>query len=324
MPVDETLSTYSDLCLASALIIYVFALLLQAAEYGFTRKTAADNKRAALVGAGGGSSTADAGADTASPATPQRRPLPERLGRMGVSLTVLGALVQLSSLVLRGLSTGRVPWGNMYEYTSALSLAAVVAWLIVLRKHPVRVLGVFVLLPVFILYFLAGTVLYADAAPLVPSLQSIWIVIHVSAAIIGSGIFLVSGAMSVAYLIKTAHDSKPRRFAFVGARLPAASTLDRVAYRSAVFAFPVLTFGIICGAIWAEAAWGRFWGWDPKETVAFICWVIYAGYLHARATTGWRGVPAAWINVLAFSVNIFNLFFINLVIAGLHSYASVG
>ncbi|APU12568.1 MULTISPECIES: c-type cytochrome biogenesis protein CcsB [Actinoalloteichus] len=324
MPVDETLSVYSDLCLASALVIYVLALLLQAAEYGFTRKPKTA-KTSALVGAGGTTSTTDADATTAGSDTPpSRRPLAERLGRMGVSLTVLGAVVQLASLVLRGFATGRVPWGNMYEYISALSLAAVVAWLFVLRRHPIRVLGVFVLLPVFILYFVAGTVLYAEAAPLVASLRSIWIVIHVSAAIVGSGIFLVSGTASVAYLIKAAHLAKPKRFAFVGEKLPDIAVLDRVAYRSAVFAFPILTFGIICGAIWAEAAWGRFWGWDPKETVAFICWVVYAGYLHARATSGWRGTRAAWVNVIAFALNLFNLFFINLVVAGLHSYAGVG
>lgn len=96
-----------------------------------------------------------------------------------------------------------------------------------------------------------------------------------------------------------------------------------MSYRVTVAAFPLYTVGLILGAIWAEATWGRYWGWDPKETVAFVAWVLYAAYLHARASAGWRGPRAAWINVAGFGVVVFNLFFINLVIAGLHSYAGV-
>ncbi|MCP2333340.1 c-type cytochrome biogenesis protein CcsB [Actinoalloteichus caeruleus] len=329
MPVNETLSVYSDLCYAAALAVFMLGLLLHAAEYGFTRKP---KQRAATPAAGvaaGGVATLDRPEEDSpggavGPGVRDRRPLAARLGRMGVALTVLAAVLQLASLVLRGLATSRIPWGNMYEYIAALCLAAVVAWLVVLRRHPVREIAVFVLLPVVILYFVAGTFLYAEAAPLVPSLRSYWIIIHVSAAIVGSGILLVSGMGAVAYLIKSAHERRPERFRNLGAKLPDLVALDRLAYRTAVFAFPILTFGIICGAIWAEAAWGRFWGWDPKETVAFISWVVYAGYLHARATTGWRGVPAAWINVIGFATVVFNLFFVNLVVAGLHSYAGVG
>ena len=116
------------------------------------------------------------------------------------------------------------------------------------------------------------------------------------------------------------------RFRFpatVGARLAAAQSLDKSAYRIVAFAFPIYTFGIICGAIWAEAAWGRYWGWDPKETWAFITWVIYAAYLHARATAGWRGRAAAWINVAGFGAMTFNFFVVNIVISGLHSYAGL-
>ena len=106
-------------------------------------------------------------------------------------------------------------------------------------------------------------------------------------------------------------------------RLPSAAALDRLAYRTTIVAFPLYTFGVIAGAIWAEAAWGRFWGWDPKETVAFVAWVVYAAYLHARATAGWRSGRAAWINVAGLAVVLFNLFFINMVVAGLHSYAGI-
>jgi cytochrome c-type biogenesis protein CcsB len=164
---------------------------------------------------------------------------------------------------------------------------------------------------------LGGTVLYARAAPLIPSLNSYWITIHVSAAIIATGILLVSGVASVLYLIGAPAGSR------IAARLPDSITLDRLAYRTAVAAFPIWTFAIIAGAIWAEAAWGRYWGWDPKETCALVAWVVYAGYLHARATAGWRGSPAAWINVVGFALMLFNLFFVNIVVSGWHSYAGL-
>ncbi|MGH4019959.1 MAG: c-type cytochrome biogenesis protein CcsB, partial [Pseudonocardiaceae bacterium] len=252
------------------------------------------------------------------------RSRPERAGRSAVALTGLAAAVQGVSLVLRGLAAGRVPWGNMYEFTSAVCFVAVAAWLVVLHRQRVAVpalrrLGGFVLLPVVVLLFLAGTVLYADAAPLIPALNSYWIAIHVSAASIASGVLLVSGVASALYLVQARGSAGSR----IAGRLPGAATLDRLAYRTTVVAFPIWTFGIITGAIWAEAAWGRYWGWDPKETTALVAWVVYACYLHARATTGWRGARSAWINIAGLAVMLFNLFFINIVIAGLHSYAGV-
>jgi cytochrome c-type biogenesis protein CcsB len=218
----------------------------------------------------------------------------------------------------------------MYEFTSVFCLAAVVAWLVVLHRAPgLRPVGLFVLLPVVVLLFLAGTVLYARAAPVVPALRSYWLVVHVTTITISSGLLIVPGVASLLFLLRGAEgaDRSPEHAnsglrAFVD-RLPGSAALDRLAYRTTIVAFPLYTFGVIAGAIWAEAAWGRFWGWDPKETVAFIAWVVYASYLHARATAGWRSGRAAWINVVGFAVVLFNLFFINMVVAGLHSYAGL-
>jgi cytochrome c-type biogenesis protein CcsB len=151
----------------------------------------------------------------------------------------------------------------------------------------------------------------------------------VSVVSIGSGVFLVAGVASILFLLKMAHAGRTPEntaegaLARIVARLPDAQTLDRIAYRTTIFAFPVFGFGVIFGAIWAEEAWGRYWGWDPKETVSFIAWVVYAAYLHARSTAGWRDKKAAWINVVGFVAMVFNLFFINLVTVGLHSYAGV-
>jgi cytochrome c-type biogenesis protein CcsB len=225
----------------------------------------------------------------------------------------------------------RIPWGNMYEFSSAVGFVAVAVFCIVLIRQPkVRYLGMFVMLPVILLMFLAGTVLYAKAAPLVPALRSYWLAIHVTSAILATGIFMVSFVITVLYLIRARYDrlvaagTPPRRFPVtMGGRLPEAGVLDQIAYRTVAFGFPVWTFGIAAGAMWAEAAWGRYWGWDPKETWSFIAWVIYAGYLHARATAGWKGVKAARINLLGFGAMTFNFFVVNIVVAGLHSYAGL-
>ncbi|MEC3975317.1 c-type cytochrome biogenesis protein CcsB [Amycolatopsis sp. H20-H5] len=323
MPVNETLSQYSDWSYTTAAAIYALALLFTLIEQGFGakgRQAAERSKQRAreLVGAGGLSVTEEV------PAVPPGTGRAERIGKMGASLLILALLLHLSAIVLRGFATGRAPWGNMYEYGMAATFVTVTTWVIVMRKFPVRHLTGFLLLPVVILMFINGTMLYTIAAPVQPALQSYWLVIHVSAAIIGSGVFLVPGVASVLYLFRAAHDRNPAKFPKFAPKLPTADVLDRIAYRTTIIAFPIFTFGVLCGAVWAEAAWGRFWGWDPKETVAFIAWVVYAAYLHSRATAGWRGTRAAVINVLGFSCTVFNLFFVNLVTAGLHSYAGVG
>jgi cytochrome c-type biogenesis protein CcsB len=316
MDVNETLSSYSDWCYGIAVGAYVVAMLFYLYEqaFGLKQRTAA---RRELVGAG---APVDASADAPADELPDERPRnsrrAERIGKLAVSLTAFGAVLHLASLVLRGLATSRAPWGNMYEFGATLCLVAVGTWLVVLRRYPVRHLGVWVLLPVIVLMFLGGVVLYTTAAPVQPALQSYWLVIHVFAIALGSGMVLVPGVVSVLYLLKV------RKPAW-STRLPAADVLDQVAYRTTVFAFPIYTAGVIFGAIWAEQSWGRFWGWDPKETVAFIAWVVYAAYLHSRATAGWRGGRAALINIIGFATMIFNLFFINLVTTGFHSYAGV-
>jgi len=183
-----------------------------------------------------------------------------------------------------------------------------------------------VLLPAIIMMFLAGTVWYSQAQPLVPALQSYWLAIHVTLVAVAEGALMTSAVLTVLYLVKSRHDRvefKHPGLARLASRLPAAEALDKGAYRVVAFAFPLYTIAVICGAIWAEAAWGRYWGWDPKETWAFIVWVIYACYLHARATAGWKGRAAAWINLAGFFSITFNFLVVNIVVSGLHSYAGL-
>ncbi|EOM77183.1 c-type cytochrome biogenesis protein CcsB [Rhodococcus rhodnii] len=328
MIIDETLAHYSDLAFESAFAVLVLAFVLLIVEYASSKAWAVQDREAAreLVSAGS-SSVADAPSVPGRVAAgPRRRSPAERAGNMGRTVLVVGTVLAVASIVLRGLGTGRFPLGNMYEFVAMACAASLALGLVWLRKPAYRSLWVFVLVPILVLMFLAATVLYADAAPVVPALQSFWLPIHVTIICIGSGMFLLSGMASILYLIRMRHprgEEGTGPLAHMALRLPDAQTLDRLAYKSTIIAFPLFGAGVILGAIWAEAAWGRFWGWDPKETVSFITWIVYAGYLHARATSGWRDTKAAWINIVGFVAMLFNLFIINMVVSGLHSYAGL-
>lgn len=329
--VDAALATYSDWAFTSSTLVLVGALLLLAIELAYNRSRKAEQRELAGAAAAATSSrAAGVRADSAAPGIvvdAPARPFDERVGRAGLALVYVGIGLLLACIVLRGFATMRAPWGNMYEFINLTCLSGLVAAAIVLRRPQYRPLWVFVLLPVLILLTISGRWLYATAAPVMPALQSYWLPIHVSVVSLGSGVFLVAGVASILFLLKMSTYGQPDTegtLARIVQKLPDAQALDRIAYRTTIFAFPVFGFGVIFGAIWAEEAWGRYWGWDPKETVSFIAWVVYAAYLHARSTAGWRDKKAAWINVVGFVAMVFNLFFINLVTVGLHSYAGVG
>jgi cytochrome c-type biogenesis protein CcsB len=331
--IDIGLARSSDWAFTSSVVVLVVALMFLAVELAYSRSRRVEDRElvgAAQLGATSGTAAGTVSADSATPglvADRPRRPFDERIGRSGLALVYAGIGLLLVCIVLRGMATSRVPWGNMYEFINLTCFSGLIAAAIVLRRPQYRALWVFVLVPVLILLTVSGRWLYTNAAPVMPALQSYWLPIHVSVVSIGSGVFLVAGVASILFLVKMSKLGAPDTegtVARIVARLPDAQTLDRIAYRTTIFAFPVFGFGVIFGAIWAEEAWGRYWGWDPKETVSFIAWVIYAAYLHARSTAGWRDKKAAWINVAGFVAMVFNLFFINLVTVGLHSYAGVG
>ncbi|MCB8909729.1 c-type cytochrome biogenesis protein CcsB [Rhodococcus rhodochrous] len=328
MTQNDTLARYSDWAFESAFAVLVLALVLLVAEYATHRADVVAERERELVAAGRrpASDTVERTAGPGRVEETPKRTLSQRVGNMGRALVVVVAGLLVASIVLRGLATERFPLGNMYEFVAMACTAAVLFGLVVLRKPAYRIMWVYLLVPVLILMFLAATVLYADAAPVVPALRSFWLPIHVTIISVGSGIFLVSGVASLLFLLRIRFPKGEEHsgvFAALAERLPDAQTLDRLAYRTTIIGFPLFGAGIILGAIWAEAAWGRFWGWDPKETVSFITWVVYAAYLHARATSGWRNIRAAWINVAGFVAMLFNLFIINMVVSGLHSYAGL-
>ncbi|QRY61761.1 c-type cytochrome biogenesis protein CcsB [Gordonia sp. PDNC005] len=326
--VDMDLARLSDWLYGTSIVVYVLAMvmfLLSLAAVWYARvETAEQAEKKELVPAAGVPGDRVPGR-VAGPAP--RRQLGDVLSGMGWAVAFVGFLAHLVSIVLRGVATDRAPWGNMYEFISLTMLACVLAGVVALRKPAYRPLLSFVLLPVVLLMFIGGRYLYTQPAPVVPALKSYWLIIHVSIISVASGVLLVSGVASVLYLVRQRWAAKGDEqsegaAAVIDRLLPSSDALDRVAYKCVVVGFPLFGLGIILGAIWAEAAWGRFWGWDPKESVSFIAWVIYAAYLHARATAGWRKA-AAWVNVAGFVALLFNLFAINLVVSGLHSYAGL-
>ena len=334
------LAQLSDHLLITAVVIYSLAMLAYAGDFAYGRrvKPAASAKTsrpvAALAGVRAGSAAASAEPPAAATPAAVNQPADgrERLGpliRGAIALTYVGLAVHLAGVITRGLAVHRVPWGDMYEFVTALTCVTVLFFVALMMRYRAWHLGVFVMGAVVVALGLAQTVIYTPAGPLVPALKSYWLAIHVAAMTLSVGIFFVAAVLGVVYLCTERYN---RRVAAgrspadhgIMRRLPGAEELDRLTYRTVVFGFPIWTFGIIAGAIWADQAWGRYWGWDPVETWAFITWVVYACFLHARATAGWRGRRAAYIQLIGFGALLFNVLVVQTFITGLHSYAGLG
>ncbi len=345
--------------LIAALLIYSLAVLAFAGDYAFgrPRRTAAAKAapapaaaQLAAVGAGTASgSTGGAGqvaglAGSPEPAVPpgggSGKVPARRTGafkavweagpwvRAAVTFSALGMIAHVVAVTTRGLAVHRAPWGNMYEFITALTCVAAIFFGYIVVRYRAWALGVFVMGAVVVTLGLAETLIYTPAGPLVPALQSYWLSIHVTAMTLATGIFFVAAVLGIMYLVAERYRArvaagKAQPGNGLIARIPSAAQLDKLTYRTVVFGFPVWTFGVIAGAIWADQAWGRYWGWDPVETWAFITWVIYAAYLHARATAGWRGARAHYIQLLGFVSLVTNMLVVQVFITGMHSYAGV-
>jgi cytochrome c-type biogenesis protein CcsB len=313
--VDTHLANLSNQLMLGAVLVYVVAMVAYAAEIAFARRgdVPAEQPRV-LVGAGGPESASDGPGEETVPDDGRR----VDWSRFAILMNVIAWGLHGAEIVTRGMAADRVPWGNMYEFVSAITFAAVTVYLVMVWRHKVSWLGPFLMVAVVIALGIATIWLYNDPGPLRPALHSYWIAIHVTAAVTATGTFTVAGVATVLYLVRS---YVPARAGGILERVPGAAALDTLAHRTIMFAFPIWTFAIIAGAIWADSAWGRYWGWDPKETWSFITWVGYACYLHARATAGWRGRKAALVSLIAFGCLLFNFFGINYLVSGLHSYA---
>ena len=339
---SATLGEWSRYVVSGAVAAFIVAWLAYCAETAYrvrSRRTAAPDEREAV---GVGATQRNNGASAASPAGTtgswqDRRatggngepdagdgvdPVRQMAG-IGFSVSVLATLLLAAGVVMRAIGVSRAPWGNMYEFSITASLVASVVFLAVARSRMGRALAVWIVLLIFLALGLAVTVLYLPPGPLVPALRSYWLVIHVGAAVLAFGLFTVAAVVSALQIMSERAETKGVGGGFA-AVLPASSTLDRLGYRLIAVGFPVWTFGpLIMGAIWAEASWGRYWGWDPKEVWALITWLAYAAFLHARATAGWKGSKASAVSLVAYGTVLFSYFGVNILFNGLHSYGGL-
>jgi cytochrome c-type biogenesis protein CcsB len=354
---NETLAHNSNVLVYSAMAVYTLAFLAYMAEWVFGSRSKVGRTAAALTSEARTPAAAATRVDrkggtavlerpkVVTKAAPGSRDVPDGpgaaggtekgdlYGRIAVSLTVLAWALHVAGVVARALSVERAPWGNMYEFSTTFAAVAVGAYLVLLvLKKKVRWLGLPLITTVLLDLGLAVSVLYTASDQLVPALHSYWLWIHVSCAIISGAVLYLGAVSTLLFLFRDRYEAKradpagkqPGAFATsVLERLPSAASLDKFAYRINATVFPLWTFTIIAGAIWAGAAWGRYWGWDPKEVWSFITWVAYAAYLHARATAGWKGRKAAWLGLIAFACYLFNYYGVNIFVTGLHSYAGV-
>ncbi|GLW11587.1 c-type cytochrome biogenesis protein CcsB [Microtetraspora sp. NBRC 13810] len=310
MPYLNTgLATLSDQLVLACILLYVLAMIGYALQLGFGHLSTARPVGALLANssAPAGGSGAD---DHANVSHPRWAAV---AGTAAMLLCWLGWTANLGAVLARGIAVARWPWGNMYEFIVAMSFGAVTAFLFMQLRHPMRFLGPFVCVAATLGLGFAVRYLHVQAGPVMPALNTYWIAIHVSAAVVASGLFIVAGVTGILYLVRKSSS----------VRLPSRSELELVAHRAIVIAFPIWTFAVIAGALWADKAWGRYWGWDPKEIWAFITWITYAAYLHARVTAGWRGTSATIVQLVGLATLLFNLIGVNMFIAGLHSYAGL-
>jgi cytochrome c-type biogenesis protein CcsB len=314
---------YSSLAMVTSAVLFLVAMTMLAAEWASVRTSRTSRtsrtKEPATIAVGAAGSRSDWESYDAAPARTRREDV---LGRMGLAITVIAAFTHVLGVVLRGVAAGRAPWGNMYEFVTTSLAIAVLTYLVLAWKFGMRWLGLPVTLLLTIGQGLAVTVFYVDVSELMPALHSVWFVIHIIAAATSGAAFNIGGIAAILYLIRSRNEQVGGSGGYLS-RLPSAEVLDRISYRFLAFAFPLWTFTVAAGAIWAQYAWGRFWGWDPKETMSLVTWIIYAGYLHARVTVGWKGRRAAIVAIVGLVSFWFNFVGINLLVSGLHSYSGI-
>jgi cytochrome c-type biogenesis protein CcsB len=328
---------YSNLALYSAMGVFTVSMLLFAAylaalgpvasERGSSRRSRQARQARQLVAAGSGSAGS---ADAASPGgeeTHTRSEEPSARARktanIALSLAWLGTLLLIASVVMRGLAVMRPPWGNMFEFATAGAAAAALGYCVLARRRHWEWLGLFVIGPVLLTLGLAMFAFYTEAAELVPALKSVWLVIHVVVAFLAVAVFTIGFSIGVVYLVRRRREENPPERPNFVETLPSSASLERAAYGLNMIGFILWTFTLVAGAIWAQKAWSSYWTWDPKEVWTFVVWVVYAAYMHARATAGWEPRKAMWIALAGYVCVLLNFTVVNLVFTGMHSYSGL-
>ena len=305
------IASLSLLGVYSAMLVYTASFLFF--TFDLAKRSAATP---ALVMAGGGDAPAESAEDSASP---------ERRGyqRIAIVLLVLGFVFHLLATLARGIAANRVPWANMFEFGLTASVLIVAVFLGSLLWKDLAYLGAFVSGFVLLALGVVTVNFYVDVVPLPPALQSGWLVIHVFVASLATAFFALGAGLSIFQLIRARFEAREMARAKLMKTIPSANVLESLAYRLNVIGFVMWSFTLIAGAIWAERAWGRYWGWDTKEVWTFIIWVLFAGYIHARATRGWRGSRSAILGIVGFGAVLFNYTVVNIAFTGLHSYSGL-
>ncbi len=318
-----TLVSYSLLAVWSAMAIYALAFV--AFTLDLAGRAARDPRQKGVVegseAASGGSGTSGGAGTTVVQRTdaPSVGGYSSRWAKVALALTIIAWLLHVTATVFRGLAANRVPWANMFEFSLTATALIVGVFLAVQLWNDLRFLGSYVIGFVVLALGVATVNFYVDVVPLPPALQSAWLVIHVFVASLATGFFGLGAALSIVQLIQSRREATKGLLRLV----PAPDGLENLAYRLNLVGFVLWTFTLMAGAIWAERAWGRYWGWDTKEVWTFIIWVIFAGYIHARATRGWRGSRSAVLAIIGFSAVVFNFTVVNLFFKGLHAYSGL-
>jgi cytochrome c-type biogenesis protein CcsB len=320
---NETLAQYSNVSLYSAMAVFTIAMVCFAVYLAglVPARDRAEVREEALVGAG---SAGGANDEVTPPTRPGDEGVPMRArtaAGIAGTMTWLGGFLLVGAVAMRGLAVHRWPLGNMFEFAVMGSMFTVLAYAVWSTRRDLRWLGLFVTAPVLLVLGMAVTVWYTDAAELLPSLKSYWLVIHVTVATFSVAIFTIAAAMTVVYLLKDAMQRAGR--ATLLDRFPAAPAIERLAYGLHILAFPLWTFTLIAGAIWARQAWGSYWNWDPKEVWTFVIWVVYAAYLHSRATSGISRQTASYVALAGYACIIINYAVVNVFFVSQHSYSGL-
>jgi cytochrome c-type biogenesis protein CcsB len=328
--VTQSLDEISVLLLSSAMGLYALSFIAFALDLARRSARVGDGavsgaeRLAVARGSQGGVTTLTRPPAAPPVATAKARDRESVALRIGVVLAIIGFLLHLGATVLRGIAAARVPWANMYEFAMTGTLIIMGVFLLTLVRRDLRFLGTIVTGLVLVMLGITTVGFRVDVVPLPPALQSYWLVIHVLVAILATAFFTLGFALSLTQLLQSRREAsgKATRFRLANV-IPSSTALETLAYRVIVVGFVFWTFTLIAGAIWAEHAWGRYWGWDTKEVWTFIIWVIYAGYIHARATKGWRGSRSAWLAIVGYSAVLFNFGIVNVFFKGLHAYSGL-
>lgn len=290
----ETLENYSNIALYSAVVVYAIAFIFYAID--LANRSAEQTQESAS----------------------------SKSVKIAFSMTILGFILHVGATALRGIAAGRVPWVNMYEFSLTATVAVVLVFLIVQFFVDIRFLGTLVTGIVILFLMITKVNYYVPIVPLPDVLNSYWLVIHILVAVLSVGFFTLSFGLSVLQLLQTRRSKLDSATAMRWLRsFPDAIRLENIAYRMAIIGFVFWTFTLIAGSVWAEASWGRYWGWDTKEVWTFVIWVLYAGYIHAHATRGWRGSRSSWLNIVGYAGVLFNFGIVNVFFDGLHSYSGL-